>query len=262
MNRNQQSPINLINVSTQNNFCGYYALARRIINDNNFAVILDKFNQFYQTNWYFDELVEVLGKMHPEQAEIMLGLVIQHHYPLSSEEGTGLPTEDLQPICQALGYNPTFYFADSKDYLDSIQTALHGSLAPNEILISFNPPKGEATIGHYNLIEPDDEIFAMDMSRRDPLYQGVYTINNQGGDKFIDNIKESVAEIKPTWADKKKEQLLKDDEKLAWECAIADARAENLTFFKNPRTDLEIKTRLVELQHIELEYYNSKRMSK
>lgn len=36
---------NLINVSTQNNFCGYYALARRLINDDNFAVILEKFNQ-------------------------------------------------------------------------------------------------------------------------------------------------------------------------------------------------------------------------
>lgn len=259
---NQQSPINLINVSTQNNFCGYYVLARRIINDNNFAVILDKFNQFYQTNWYFDELVEVVGKMHPEQAEIMLGLVIQHHYPFSSEEGKGLFEHELKLIGKVFGYESIILLADYEDYAGSVETTLLKPATINRILISFEPPKGESTIGHYNLIEPDDEIFAMDMSRRDPTYQGVYTINNQGGEQFIDNIKESVAEIKPTWTDKKKQQLLKDDEKLAWECAIADARAENLTFFKNPRTDLEIKTRLVELQHTEIEYYNSKMISK
>ncbi len=233
-------------------------LARRIINDNNFSVILDKFNQFYQVDWYFDELVEVVGKMHPEQADIMLGLVIQHHYPSSSTERTSLSENGPALICEAFGYESVIFLADCEDYAGSVETTLQEPTTTNKILISFDPPKNEATIGHYNLIEPHDETFAMDMSRRDPTYQGIYTINNQGGKKFIDNIKESVAEIKPNWTNELKNQQIQYDKSLAWELAIADVRAKNLRFFKNqPIVTNEERSQITELQRKEIEYYNS-----
>lgn len=249
---------NLIKISSQNNFCGYCALARRIINDRNFSVILDKFNQFYQMDWYFDELVEVVGKMHSEQADIMLGLVIQHHHPFSSTEGTGLSANELALICETFGYEAVLFLTDREDYADSVEKMLQEPATTRKILISFDPPKGETILGHYNLIEPNDEIFAKGMSQRDPTYQGVYTINNQGGDKFIDNIKRSVAEIKPRWANELKSQQIQHDKNLAWELAIADVQAKNLRFFKNQPsvTDAE-RSQIVELQRIEIEYYNS-----
>lgn len=249
---------NLIEVSSQNNFCGYYVLARQIINDGNFSVILDQFNQFYQTDWYFDELVEVVSKMHSEQADIMLGLVIQHHYPFSSIEGAGLAENELDLICETFGYKAVFLLADCEDYASSVKTTVQESVTIPQILISFDSPKGETILGHYNLIEPNDEIFAMDISCRGPTYQGIYTIDNQGGDKFIDNIKKSVANIKPKWSDKKKEQRIKNNEKLAWELAIAEVRVKNLPFFKNQTvvTDAE-RSQIIELQRKEIEYYNS-----
>lgn len=251
----------LIEVSSQNNFCGYYVLARRIINDNNLAVILDQFNQFYQTDWYFDELVEVVNKMHPEQAEIMLGLVIHHDYPFFSAETRGLTTEELKSVCNAFGYNPSIFVAGCEGYTESIKTMLEAQSTTNKILISFDPPKGKATMGHYNVIEPDCNKFIMDASLRNPsCEEHSYSINNCGGKRFIDNIKKSVAEIKPKWTDKKKEQRVKNDEKLAWKLAIKDARAENLPFFKKPCIEVEEKTLLIELQRKEIEYYNSKRM--
>ncbi len=251
------SPINLIEISSQNNFCGFYALARRIINDKNFAVILDKFNQVYHTNWYFDELVEVLDKMHPEQAEIMLGLVIQHHYPFSSTEGIGLSKNELALICEAFGYEVVL--KDFEDYVSSVGTTLQEPATTNKILISFDPPKGEATIGHYNLIEPNDETFVRGASLRDPSYEGhLYSINNCGGEKFIDNIKASVAEIKPNWPNELKNQQIQCDRKLAWELATADIQAKNSRFFKNqPKLRDGQRSQIIELQRNEIEYYNS-----
>lgn len=247
--------INIINISTQNNFCGYYALARRIINDKNFTVILDKFNQFYQTNWYCDQLVEVVTNMHPEQADIMLGLVIQHYYSLSSLEGIGLSNNDLNVICKELGYEPVIFLADNEDYASSVEKTLQESLT-NKILI-FDKPSGQADIGHYNLIEPDDEIFAMDLSRRDPTYQGIYTINNQGDEKFIDNIKASVAEIKPNWTNELKNQQIQDDKNLAWKLAFQDVQLKNLGFFKDQHTVTDLETQIIDLQRKEIEYYNN-----
>lgn len=258
MQASEQQSINLIEIPSQNNFCGYYALARRIINDKNFAVILDQFNQFYQTNWYFDELVEVVDKMHPEQAEIMLGLVIQHLYPLSSVEGTGLSEDELELICERFGYEPVIFVEDDEDYVNSVQTTLGEPTTTHKILISFDPPISETTIGHYRLIEPNDEIFARDMSLRHPNYQGIYTINNQGGEKFIDNIKASVADIKPKWANELKSQQIQNDKRLAWGLAIEDVRAINLRFFKNQTLVRDVeRTQIIELQRKEIEYYNS-----
>jgi|APFre7841882793_1041355.scaffolds.fasta_scaffold118659_1 hypothetical protein len=68
---------NFIDVSSKNNFCGYYVLARRLINDNNCSILLNAFNQFYQVNWDNGQLDQVLDNMHPAQAEIMLGLVLK-----------------------------------------------------------------------------------------------------------------------------------------------------------------------------------------
>lgn len=251
------SPINLVEISSQNNFCGYYVLARRIINDHNFSVILDKFNQFYQTDWYFDELVEVVSKMHSEQADILLGLVIQHHYPFTSTEGRGLSENELVLICETFGYEAVLFCTGCEDYAASVETMLQESAITHKILISFDPPKGEAILGHYNLIEPNDEIFAMDISRRDPTYQAIYMIDNQGGDKFIDNIKKSVADIKPHWVNEQKNQQIQNDKSLAWKLAIADYRAINLRFFKNqPLVRHVERTQIIELQHKEIEYYN------
>lgn len=248
--------INIINISTQNNFCGYYALARRIINDNNFAVILDKFNQFYQTNWYCDQLVEVVANMHPEQADIMLGLVVHSVYPLDTKEG--LSFDDLEAIYKLFKYNISLFLEDFSCILDSSKDATREQLAFKKISILYEAPKGEATIGHYNLIEPDDGIFAMDLSRRDPTYQGIYTINNQGGAQFIDNIKKSVAEIKPNWTNELKNQQVQEDKNLAWELAIADIRAKNLRFFKDQHTVTDIeKTQIIDMQRKEIEFYKS-----
>ncbi len=66
----------LINVPSKGHLCGYYALARRIINDSHFAVIVKQFNQFYQTNWDEAHLAEVLKDMPPQQADTLLGLLI------------------------------------------------------------------------------------------------------------------------------------------------------------------------------------------
>lgn len=220
-------------------------------------MILDKFNQFYQTDWYFDELVEVVSKMHSEQADIMLGLVIQHHYPFSSTEGAGLSENELMLICEAFGYEPVIFLEDDENYVNSVLITLREPTTTHKILISFDPPKGEAILGHYNLIEPNEEIFAMDISRRDPTYQAIYMIDNQGGDKFIDNIKKSVTDIKPHWVNEQKNQQIQNDKNLAWKLAIADYRAINLRFFKNqPLVRHVERTQIIELQHKEIEYYN------
>ncbi|MGC1853911.1 MAG: hypothetical protein WA659_00835 [Candidatus Aquirickettsiella sp.] len=253
---------NLINVSTQNNFCGYYVLARRIINDANFAVILEKFNQFYQTNWYSEQLAEVMKNMHPEQAEIMLGLVIHDQFLDSSGDENGLLTEELKSICEAFGYDSSIFFTYYEGYADSIDSAFQDQSGHKKILILFDPPKGEDTLGHYSLIELDKEKVALDASLRDPSWEGhIYTINNEGGETqtFINNIKKSVAEIKPNWAFELKNKQIQQDEIVAWKLAAEEAHLAGLTFFTNK--DIikdEVKSRIIELQEIEFEYYKEK----
>ncbi len=246
---NEFGPENLINVSTQNNFCGYYVLARRIINDANFAVILDKFNQFYQTNWYPDQLAEVVENMHPEQADIMLGLVVHHQHSPSSEEGGGLLTEELKPICKAFGYDSSIFFAGSEGCSDSIKSALQDQSDSRKILILSDPPKGNATIGHYDLIEPDADKVADYKEKCSPDAEHTYAINNEGGDTeaFIKNIQESVANIKPNWTPELKNQQIQEDEIFAWKLAAEEA---GLTFFTSERTiSNEEKNRLGQLQN-------------
>lgn len=91
---------NLINVSTQNNFCGYYVLARRIIHDDHFSPELIRlFNQFYSMSWDKGKLATVLNNMHPAQAEVMLGLVLRHKYALATVN-EGLEPYELNELCK------------------------------------------------------------------------------------------------------------------------------------------------------------------
>jgi hypothetical protein len=232
----------VINLSTQNNFCGYYALARRIINDKNFAVILDKFNWFYQTDWYFDELVEVVSKMHPDQADIMIGLVIQHHYPFSSVDAKGLSIDEVESICEKFGYNPVIFYSNFPNYADSVKSALKKP-SPNEILISYSETDSETeSIGHFNLIEPNKEIYK---ELRDPTYDGhTYSIDNQGGKKFTDNIRDSVKKIQPKWPNKQIHQQIQDDKQFALNLA-KDVFLSKNTFFKN---QVPTETQIIEHQ--------------
>lgn len=264
---------NLINVSTQNNFCGYYVLARRIINDNNFAVILDKFNQFYQTNWYPDQLAEVVENMHPEQADIMLGLVIYHQHPLSSGIGRGLSGKELESLCQAFGYVPSILLADQDGFLNSVNTELQTQSGNKKILISDRPLGGDLTMGHYDLIEPDGAKVTDYKEKCSPDVEHTYAINNEGGDTeaFIKNIQESVANIKPNWTSELKDRQIQQDELFALQLIADDRRRFNdpclnqhasikhFSFFKeNPISITEQEeTEVIELQRKEIEHYNN-----
>ncbi|WP_342219452.1 hypothetical protein [Rickettsiella endosymbiont of Miltochrista miniata] len=240
---------NLINVSTQNNFCGYYVLARRIINDANFAVILDKFNQFYQTNWYPDQLAEVVENMHPQQADIMLGLVIHHQHSPSLGKGRGLFEDELELLCEAFGYNPSIISAGFEGLRDSVMNELQDQSDSRKILILFDRPKGNATIGHYYLIEPDATKVTDYKEKCSPDVDHAYEINNCGGIDFVENIKKSVAKIKPNWTLELKNQQIQEDEIFAWKLAAEEARRAGLTFFTSERTiSNEEKTRLEQLQ--------------
>lgn len=270
---NENSAENLINVSTQNNFCGYYVLARRIINDDNFSVILEEFNQFYQTNWYPDQLAEVVENMHPEQADILLGLVIHHQYSPTTGERGGLFEDELESICDAFGYNPSSFSAGFEGLHDSVTNELQDQSDPKKILILFDRPKGSSTIGHYYLIEPDKAKVTDYKEKCSPDVEHTYAINNEGGDTeaFIKNIQESVANIKPNWTSELKDRQIQQDELFALQliaddrrrfndpCLNQQASIKHSSFFKeNPISITEQEeTEVIELQRKEIEHYNN-----
>lgn len=252
---NEYSAKNLINVSTQNNFCGYYVLARRIINDDNFAVILEEFNQFYQTNWYHDQLAEVVENMHPEQADIMLGLVI---YDKLKEET--VDTHKFPDLCNDFGYDLSLFehtkvelpSAGNLDEFTPLQ-AEH----EKKIFVLLHRHDRRA-LGHYYLVEPDVDKVIEYKEKCSPDVEHTYAINNVGGIDFVKNIKESVVAIKPKWTDQEKKIQIQEDELCAWKLAIEEAQQAGLTFFTSePTISNEEKTLIKELQGKEIEYYNN-----
>lgn len=256
---------NLINVSTQNNFCGYYVLARRLINDDNFAVILEKFNQFYQTNWSHQQLSRVLRNMHPEQAEIMLGLVIYNQYPIA---GQAVDSHQLINICSDFNYN--LYLSQSTEAeLPSVVgvTQLHDQPNHKEIFVLLRYSGDNTILGHYYLIEPDEVKLAKDASLRDPSYEGhTYAINNQGGDTqtFIYNIQESVAQINQIGMFDQENQQIQEDKEFALQLAAYDRRSndrasiKHFSFFKeNPISVTEQeKAEILKFQEDKIKYFN------
>ena len=252
---NEYSAENLINVSTQNNFCGYYVLARRIINDDNFAVIRDKFNQFYQTNWYPDQLAEVVENMHPEQADIMLGLVI---YAMLKEQT--VDTHKFPDLCNDFGYDLSLFehtkvelpFGGNLDEFTPLQ-AEHGK----KIFVLLHRHDRRA-LGHYYLVEPDVDKVTEYKDKCSPDVEHTYAINNVGGTDFVKNIKESVANIKPNWTLELKNQQIREDEIFAWKLAAEEAPQSCLTFFTSePTINNKEKTLIKEFQGKEIEYYNN-----
>lgn len=261
---------NLINVSTQNNFCGYYVLARRIINDNNFAVITEKFNQFYQTNWYSEQLARVVESLHPQQADIMLGLVI---YDELKEET--VDTHKFPDLCNDFGYDLSLFehtkvelpSAGNLDEFAALQ-AEHGK----KIFVLLHRHDSRA-IGHYYLVEPDESKVTDYKEKCSTDVEHTYAINNEGGDTeaFIKNIQESVANIKPNWTSELKDRQIQQDELFALQliaddrrrfndpCLNQQASIKHFSFFKeNPISITEQEeTEVIELQRKEIEHYNN-----
>lgn len=237
---------NLINVSTQNNFCGYYVLARRIINDDNFVMILDHFNQFYQTNWYPDQLAEVIKNMHPQQADIMLGLVI---YDKLKKET--VDTHRFQDLCNDFGYDLSLFQYAEVELASIFNLAEFAPLQDKQqgkIFVLLHLPKGDA-IGHYHLLEPDADKVTEYKQKCSPDVDHAYEINNCGGIDFVENIKKSVTEIKPNWTLELKNRQIQEDKIFAWKLAAEEARRAGLTFFTSEHTiSNEEKTHLRQLQ--------------
>jgi hypothetical protein len=257
---------NLIDVSAQNNFCGYHVLARRIIHDDNFAVILEKFNQFYQTNWYRDQLAEVVENMHPKQADTMLGLVIQDQRKL----GQNLDLYSMSDVYDDFGYDVSVLQINSPE-LTPEPTAdfvplKESNPAHKRVFVVFQNPvdfghdfeNPQPVVGHYYLFETAANKLDEYTGKCSPDIKHAYEINNSGGKDFIENIKKSVAEIKPNWTIELKKQQIQQDEDLALQLAAEEAQPRGLTFFTNGRTIKdEVKTRIIELQKQEIEYCNN-----
>jgi hypothetical protein len=246
---------NLINVSTQNNFCAYYVLARRIINDNNWNSILNKFNQFYQTDWNSDQLASVSDNMHPAHAELMIGLVLETQGP-KKRDNQGLDPFELGELCGTFGYHLSVL--QQEQLPNNLKESSFISFQENsqnnkEIFVFFHPPLDTSALGHYYLFEPNDMKAALDVSVRDSLQEYIYSINNEGSNTeiFIKNIKQSVAsinkQINPSFVDDsklsmvkpllseslspvakslnidKKTLQIKDDKYYAWQLALEEA---------------------------------------
>ena len=244
---------NFIDVSTQNKFCGYYVLARRLINDNNCNILLSKFNEFYQTKWDNEQLAQVLDNMHPAQAEVMLGLVLQAQFP---NKNPGLEVSELRELCTKYGYN--LFISQEQLLPNNIKLSLFTSFQEysrdkKEILVFFKTAVDVSELGHYYLVEPNNEKAARDARVRGTTQDAfTYTINNQGSNPeiFIENIKQSVTSINQQLAtilssematldnlyvDKEISQI-EHDEKFAWETALEEAKnitsKEKLNSFK------------------------------
>jgi len=232
----ERTPIekkNIIDVSTQNNFCAYYALARRIIFDDNFEAgdLLSEFNQFYKTSWDKKQLAKLLKEMHPVQADILLGLVIHKIYKAHEldsggngldgdklVDGNGLSNERLRTLCGQFGYALVLSYSANVENVENAVTVenldarVDGS-NKKEIEVLFTHPEG-ASIGHYSLVERNEENAATYAEQQKNFEGGFeYRINNVGADiaEFINNIKNSVKAI------------IIDDEIVAWKIALEEA---------------------------------------
>lgn len=277
---------NLINVATQNNFCGYYALARRIINDKNFGTeLLDKFNVFYKIHWKKGQLAEVLKNMYPAQADALLGIVFYEQRKLEAAN-KGLYIDELSIICKNVGYDLYSYMRENPNDLSDINLADFTSLSPlglKKIYVLFDKkdPK-ENFFTHYYLLEPDDIKATHDASQRENLNLSeksyLYTINNTGSntEEFIQNITLSVTNIDQQINPKMDpNKLLQQDERFAWLLAIEEIESlklkktlfnfkRQLHFFQEEfcsQLASEEKKYVCELQKREFEFYASQKIS-
>jgi hypothetical protein len=266
---------NLIIVSTQNNLCGCCVIARRIINDGNYGVILPIFNPFYKTNWYPEQLAEVVENMHSQQADILLGSVIQNQLlrllkRLPEEGKDGMHSEELQTICNYFKYDASIFQAGLEGCSSSIKAELQRQSGSNKILILFDSTKEEATLGHYNLIEPDVAKAADYAKKCSPDIHHLYEIDNSGGRDFIENVKESVAGIKPKWTTELQKRQTDEDESFAFQLIASDQKSNDQTpvlkhfsFFKENPINIteEQKAEIIKFQRERIEHFNNNRPS-
>lgn len=168
-------------------------------------------------------------------------------------------THKFPDLCNDFGYDLSL-FQHTEVELSSFANAEFAPLQDKQqkkIFVLLHLPKSE-TVGHYHLLELDANKVTDYEQKCSPDVKHAYEINNSGGKDFIENIKKSVAEIKPNWTIALKNRQIQEDEIFSWKLAAKEVQLKGSSFFTNGRTIKdEVKTRIIELQKQEMEYCNN-----